>query len=56
MLIEKIIEFESRGPGPLVVHMSMPKTGYFHDKAKIFKDKSLSALFNAKNVTESNLP
>ena len=25
----------------------IPKTGYFHDKTKIFKGKSSSALFNA---------
>ena len=38
MLIEQIIEFESSVPGLLVVHIS--KTGYFHDKTKIFKGKS----------------
>ena len=38
MLIEQIIEFESRVPGLLVVHI--PKTGYFHDKTKILKGKS----------------
>ena len=54
MLIEQIIEVESRVPGLLVVRI--PKTGYFHDKTKIFKDKSSSALFNAKNVAESNVP
>ena len=53
MLIEQIIEFESRVPWSLVVHI--PKTGYFHDKTKIFKGKSSSALFNAKNVAESNV-
>ena len=37
-------------------YIHIPKTGYFHDKTKIFKDKSSSALFNAKNVSESNLP
>ena len=60
MLIEQIIEFESRVLGPLVVHIFgrtfILKTGYFHDKTKIFKGKSSSALFNAKNVTESNVP
>ena len=54
MLIEQIIKVESRVPGLLVVHI--PKTGYFHDKTKIFKDKSSSALFHAKNVAESNVP
>ena len=53
MLIEQIIEFESRVSGPLVVHI--PKPSYFHGKTKIFKGKSLSALFNAKNVAESNV-
>ena len=38
MLIEQIIEVESNVPGLLVVRI--PKTGYFHDKIKIFKDKS----------------
>ena len=33
----------------------IPKTGYFHDKTKIFKGKFLSVLFNAKNVAESNV-
>ena len=40
MLIEQIIEIESRVPGLLVVRI--PKSGYFHDKTKIFKGKSLS--------------
>ena len=35
MLIEQIIEVESRVLGLQVVHI--PKTGYFHDKTKIFK-------------------
>ena len=54
MLIEQIIELESRVPGLLVVHIL--KTGYFHDKAKIFKGKSSSEWFNAKNVAENNVP
>ena len=33
MLIEQIIECESRVPGSLIVHI--PKTGYFHDKTKL---------------------
>ena len=33
MLIEQIIEVESRVPGLLVVHI--PKTGYFHDKKNL---------------------
>ena len=40
MLFEQIIELESKVPGLLVVQT--PKTGYFHDKTKIFKDKSSS--------------
>ena len=55
MLIEQIIEFESRVPGPLGRRF-IPKTGYFYDKTKNFKGKSSSALFNAKNVAESNEP
>ena len=35
MLIEQIIEIESRVSGLLVVHI--PKTRYFHDKTKILK-------------------
>ena len=54
MLIEPIIEVESRVLGPLVVHI--PKTSYFHDEIKIFKDKSLSEWFNAKNVAKSSVP
>ena len=54
MLIEQIIEVESRVPGFLVVHI--PKTSSFHDKTKIFKSKTSSELFNAKNVAESNVP
>ena len=55
MLTKQIIEFESKVPGPLV-RTYIPKTGCFHDKTKIFKGKSLSALFNAENGTESNVP
>ena len=40
MLIGQIIEVESRVPELLAVHI--PKTGYYHDKTKIFKGKSLS--------------
>ena len=54
MLIEQIIEVESRVPGLLVVHI--PKTSYFHDKTKILKSKSSSEWFNPKNVTERNVP
>ena len=55
MLIEQVFEFESRVPKPLIVHI-FQKTDYFHDKTKIFKGRSSSALFNAKNVAESNVP
>ena len=34
MLIEKIIEFQLWGPGP-VGRICTPTTGYFHDKTKI---------------------
>ena len=54
MLIEQITEVESRVPGLLVVHI--PKTGYFHDKIKIFEGKSLSECFYAKNVAEGKVP
>ena len=51
MLIEKIIEFESRVPGRTYI----PKTGYFHDKTKL-QGKSWSKLFNAKNAAKVNIP
>ena len=54
MLIEQIIEVESRVHGLQAVHIS--KTGYFHDKTKIFKGKFSSEWFNTKNVAESNVP
>ena len=34
MLIEQIIEFELRGPGPCSLPCTLT-TGYFHDKTKI---------------------
>ena len=38
MLIEEIVEFELRSPGPLVVQCTyIPKAGYFHDKTKVSK-------------------
>ena len=55
MLIEQIIEFESRVPGPLVVHIFL-KLVMFMTKQKSSKGTSLSASFNAKNVAESNIP
>ena len=54
MLIEQIIEVESRVLGLQVVRI--PKTGYFHDITKIFKGKSWSEWFKAKNVAENNVP
>ena len=39
MLIEQVIEVESRVPGHLEVRI--PKTGCFDGKTKIFKGKSL---------------
>ena len=37
MLVEQIIEFELRGPGPLNRTRTLT-TGSFHDKTKIFKE------------------
>ena len=37
MLIEQIIEFELRGPGP-TGRTCTPTTGYFHDKPKISQE------------------
>ena len=38
MLIEQIIEFELRGPGPPGHNRTVtPTTGYFHGKTKISK-------------------
>ena len=34
MLVEQIIEFELRGPGPLI-RTRTPKSSYFHVKTKI---------------------
>ena len=51
MLIEQIIEVESRVPGLLVVHI--PKTRYFLHKTKIFKGESSSEWFNAKNLQKA---
>ena len=57
MLIEQIIDFELRGPGPLG-RTCTPKTGYFHDKTKISKAKrsSSESLFTAKNIAGGNVP
>ena len=54
MLIEQIIEVESRVSRLMVVHV--PETGYFHDKTKIFKSKLLSEWFHAANAPESIVP
>ena len=51
MLIEQIIEFESRVPGSLIVHIFL-KLVIFMTK-KIFKSKSSSALFNAKMLQKA---
>ena len=39
MLVEQIIEFELKGPvgPPKRTCRPTPKTGYFHDKTKIFE-------------------
>ena len=53
MLVEQIIEIESRGPGP-PGRTCTPKTGYCHDKTKISKKKSSSGLlFTAKMLQET---
>ena len=41
MLIEQIVEVESRVPGLLVVHI--PKTGYFHETKKKSSKANLRA-------------
>ena len=46
-----VIEVESRVLGLLIVNIS--KTGYFHDKTKIFIGKSSNEWFDAKHVAES---
>ena len=51
MLVERIIEFEAKVPGPLVVYIFL-KLVIFITKQK---GKSSSALLNAKNVAESNV-
>ena len=53
MLIEQIIEFEWKGPGPPNCTCA-PITSYFHDKRKISKKKSMSALlYFAKTLLEA---
>ena len=53
MLIEQIIEFELRGPGPPGCTCT-PTTGCFHDKTKKLFGKSLSgSLFTAKILQEA---
>ena len=48
MLIEQIVEYESRGSGPSG-RTCIPITGYFHDKSKIFNENPSSGLlFTAK--------
>ena len=58
MLIEQIFEFESRVPGPLIVHIFL-KLVIFMTKQKSDKNfmtkQKMSASFNAKNVAESNI-
>ena len=56
MLLEQIIEFELRGPGPPGC-TCIPTTGYFHNKTKISKRKSVSrSLFIAKILQEAMYP
>ena len=39
MLIEQIIEFQLRGPGPTPCRTCTHTTGYFHSKTKISQKK-----------------
>ena len=53
MLIEQIVEYQLRGPGPLGLTCTSI-TGYFHNKAKISKEKSSSGFsFTAKMLHET---
>ena len=53
MHVEQIIEFESRGPFPLV-HTCTPTSGYFYDKTKTSKKNFLlNSLFTAKILQEN---
>ena len=54
MLIEQIIEVESRVLGLQVVHI--PKTGYFHNKTKSSKVNLRVNDLMLKNVAESKVP
>ena len=55
--MNKLLNLNQGCLGPYWSYLAyIPKTGYFHDKTKIFKGKSSSALFNDKNVVESNAP
>ena len=51
MPIEQIIELKFQGPNSIC----NPQTSYFHDKAKVFQDKS-SREFTAENVAKGNAP
>ena len=56
MLIEQIIEFELRMPRPLEVHVFL-KLAIFMTKQKSLEAKSsVEVLFNAKHITEGNVP
>ena len=54
MLIEQIIEFELRGPGP-PGRTYTPITGYFHDKTKNSKKKFewIISLFTSKMLQQA---
>ena len=53
-LLNKLLNLNRGAWAPNCTYI--PKNGYFHDKTKIFEGKFSSALFNAKNVAESNVP
>ena len=57
MFIEKIIEFELRGPG-LSGHACNAKTGYVHGQTTIPKETKSSSelLLTAKYIAGGNLP
>ena len=47
MLIEQIIKFELRGPGPLS-RTCTPKTVYFYEKSKISKANTQVIIYSEK--------
>ena len=51
MLIEQIIEFEWRGPGP-PIRTCTPITANFHNETKFSKKKSSSGLFFSAKILQ----